>query len=122
MKIIINIIFINHIFVFTDGILCYDGNKKEYFTLRAHILAWTGDLPAISKILYLTGHNSYSGCRLCNLRGTLNEMNRHVYYPLQQNIDPIRLPIRTHDEMLTSINQIEHLKGDRRETYIRDCG
>ncbi|GET66568.1 transposase domain-containing protein [Rhizophagus irregularis DAOM 181602=DAOM 197198] len=54
--------------------------------------------------------------------GTLNEMNRHVYYPLQQNIDPIRLPIRTHDEMLTSINQIEHLKGDRRETYIRNCG
>ncbi|GET57030.1 transposase domain-containing protein [Rhizophagus irregularis DAOM 181602=DAOM 197198] len=105
-----------------DGILCYDGNKKEYFTLRAHILAWTGDLPALSKILYLTGHNSYSGCRFCNLRGTLNEMNRHVYYPLQQNIDPIRLPIRTHDEMLTSINQIEHLKGDRRETYIRNCG
>ncbi|UZO21338.1 uncharacterized protein OCT59_013734 [Rhizophagus irregularis] len=104
------------------GILCYDGNKKEYFTLRAHILAWTGDLPALSKILYLTGHNSYSGCRFCNLRGTLNEMNRHVYYPLQQNIDPIRLPIRTHDEMLTSINQIEHLKGDRRETYIRNCG
>ncbi|GET57996.1 transposase domain-containing protein [Rhizophagus irregularis DAOM 181602=DAOM 197198] len=67
-----------------DGILCYDGNKKEYFTLRAHILAWTGDLPALSKILYLTGHNSYSGCRFCNLRGTLNEMNRHVYYPLQQ--------------------------------------
>ncbi|GET67263.1 transposase domain-containing protein [Rhizophagus irregularis DAOM 181602=DAOM 197198] len=105
-----------------DGILCYDGNKKEYFTLRAHILAWTGDLPALSKILYLTGHNSYSGCRFCNLRGTLNEMNRHVYYPLQQNIDSIRLPIRTHDEMLTSINQIEHLKGDRRETYIRNCG
>ena len=47
MKIIINIIFINHIFVFTDGILCYDGNKKEYFTLRGHILAWSGDLTAI---------------------------------------------------------------------------
>ncbi|GBC33798.2 transposase domain-containing protein [Rhizophagus irregularis DAOM 181602=DAOM 197198] len=60
-----------------DGILCYDGNKKEYFTLH---------LPALSKILYLTGHNSYSGCRFCNLRGTLNEMNRHVYYPLQQNM------------------------------------
>ncbi|EXX61540.1 hypothetical protein RirG_170250 [Rhizophagus irregularis DAOM 197198w] len=104
-----------------DGILCYDGNKKEYFTLRVHILAWTGDLPALSKILYLMGYNLYSGCRFCNLRGTLNEMNRHVYYPLQQNIDPIRLPIRTHDEMLTSINQIEHLKGDCRETYIRNC-
>ncbi|RGB22141.1 hypothetical protein C1646_776566 [Rhizophagus diaphanus] len=69
------------------GILCYDGNKKKYFTLR-----------------------------------TLNEMNRYVYYLLQQNINPIQLPIRTYNEMLTSINQIEHLKGDRRETYIRNCG
>ncbi|GES97704.1 transposase domain-containing protein [Rhizophagus clarus] len=25
-----------------DGISCYDGNKKENFTLHAHILAWTG--------------------------------------------------------------------------------
>ena len=84
-------------------------------------MAWTRDLPALSKVLYLTGHNSYSGCRLCNLRGTLNETKRHVYYPLQQNINPKQLPIRTHDEILISINQIGHL-GDRRETYIRDCG
>ncbi|GET55729.1 transposase domain-containing protein [Rhizophagus irregularis DAOM 181602=DAOM 197198] len=105
-----------------DGISCYDGNKEEQFTLRAHILAWTGDIPALSKVLCLTGHNSYSGCRFCNLRGTLNETNRHVYYPLQQNIDPKRLPIRTHDEILNSTNQIERLEEDRRETYIRDCG
>ncbi|GET50952.1 transposase domain-containing protein [Rhizophagus irregularis DAOM 181602=DAOM 197198] len=105
-----------------DGISCYDGNKEEQFTLRAHILAWTGNIPALSKVLCLTGHNSYSGCRFCNLRGTLNETNRHVYYPLQQNIDPKRLPIRTHDEILNSTNQIERLEGDRRETYIRDCG
>ena len=45
-----------------------------------------------------------------------------MYYPLQQNIDPKRLPIRTHDEILNSTNQIERLEGDRRETYIRDCG
>ncbi|GBB96183.1 hypothetical protein RclHR1_00270029 [Rhizophagus clarus] len=76
-----------------DGILCYDGNKKENFTLCAHILAWTGDLPALSKVLCLTGHNSYSGCRFCNLQRTLNETNRHVYYPLQQVIDPKQLPI-----------------------------
>ncbi|GET00247.1 transposase domain-containing protein [Rhizophagus clarus] len=66
-----------------DGISYYDENKKENFTLRAHILAWTGNLPALSKILCLIGHNSYSGCRFCNLQGTLNETNRHVYYPLQ---------------------------------------
>ncbi|GES80728.1 hypothetical protein RCL_jg90.t1 [Rhizophagus clarus] len=105
-----------------DGISCYDGNKKENFTLRAHILAWTGDLPALSKVLCLTGHNLYLGCRFCNLQGTLNEMNRHIYYPLQQGIDLKQLPIRTHNEMLISTNEIEHLKGDHRETHIRNCG
>ena len=108
--------------IFTGGISCYDDNKKEQFTLRAHILAWTGDISALSKVVCLTGHNSYSGCRFCNLQGTLNEMNRHVYYPLQQNIDPKQLPIRTHNEMLNNINQIEHLKGNHRENFIRDCG
>ncbi|GET00069.1 transposase domain-containing protein [Rhizophagus clarus] len=70
-----------------DGISCYDGNKKENFTLRAHILAWTGDLPALSKVLYLTGHNSYSGCRFCNLQGTLNETNKHPETPILECIN-----------------------------------
>ena len=37
-------------------------------------------------------------------------------------IDPKRLPLQTHDEMLNSVNQIERLKGDRKEDYIRNCG
>lgn len=90
--------------------------------MRAHILAWTGDLPALSKVVCLTGHNSYSACRFCKIKGTLNRMNNHVYYPLQQNIDPKRLPLRTHNEMLNNINQIEGLKGDRKKDCIRDCG
>ena len=49
-------------------------------------------------------------------------MNRYVYYPLQQGIDPKQLPIRTHNEMLISTNEIEHLKGDHRETHISNCG
>ncbi|GET00615.1 transposase domain-containing protein [Rhizophagus clarus] len=78
--------------------------------------------PLIQEMKMLQGHNSYSGCRFCNLQGTLNEMNRHVYYPLQQGIDLKQLPIQTHNEMLISTNEIEHLKGDHRETHIRNCG
>lgn len=90
--------------------------------MRAYILAWTGDIPALSKVMHLTGHNSYSGCRFCNLRGTLNQENHHIYYPLNQNIDPKRLPIRTHNEFLDKVDQIEQLKGTRKEGFIRECG
>jgi hypothetical protein len=73
--------------------------------------------------MYLTGHNSYSGCRFCNLQGTLNTENNHVYYPLQQDINPQQLPIRTHDEMLNKISQIECLEREKeKESLIRECG
>ena len=89
--------------------------------MRAHILAWTGDLPALSKVVCLTGHNSYSGCRFCKIQGTLNEGNNHIYYPLQQNINPLQLPLRTHNEILNSTNQIKCLKGERKKDFIRSC-
>jgi len=80
-------------------------------------LAWTGDIPALSKIMFLTGHNSYMGCRFYNLRGTLGS-NNHVYYPLQNHN---QLPIQTHSGMLNKINQIEQLEGNQKENLIREC-
>ena len=80
-------------------------------------MAWTGDIPALSKIMFLTGHNSYMGCRFCNLQGTLG-LNNHVYYPLQNN-NPKQLSIRTHNEML---NKIEQLEGSQKENLIREYG
>jgi hypothetical protein len=71
--------------------------------------------------LCLTGHNSYSGCRFCNLRGTLNKANNHIYYPLQ-DINPRQLDIRTHDEMLNNIDQIEQLEGNRKENLASNYG
>ena len=68
-----------------------------------------------------TGHNSYLGCRFCNLRGTLNKENNRVYFPLQ-NVDPKHLPIRTNEDYLNKINQLSYLKERQKENFIRDCG
>jgi hypothetical protein len=32
------------------------------FILRVYTIIWTGDIPAITKVLNLTGHNSYMAC------------------------------------------------------------
>ncbi|CAG8840597.1 15234_t:CDS:1, partial [Racocetra persica] len=45
------------------GINCYDAFKKEYFTLRGIIISWLGDTPRLTKLMGLTGHNSYQGCQ-----------------------------------------------------------
>ncbi len=49
------------------GVLCYDAFMQCEFTLHAYIIAWTDDIPALSKVMNITGHNSYSGCRFCDI-------------------------------------------------------
>ncbi len=49
------------------GVLCYDAFMQYEFTLHAYIIAWTGNIPALSKVMNITGHNSYSDCRFCDI-------------------------------------------------------
>src|SRR5579862_3398918 len=53
------------------GVKAYDAFTKSEFTLKAHLVLITGDTPAISKLLHLSGHNAIYPCRACNLQGTL---------------------------------------------------
>jgi hypothetical protein len=61
--------------------MIFDGLKKENFLLRSYIILWTGDIPAMTKVMHLTGHNSYMGCRFCYIKGTYCQQSRHIYYP-----------------------------------------
>jgi hypothetical protein len=59
----------------------------------------------------LTGHNSYKGCRYCNIKGICV---KHVYFPTTPPIgsnlisyDANNLPLRSHEEYE---NMIQNLK------------
>jgi hypothetical protein len=77
----------------------YDASTGEMFTLRAHVVFVSGDLPAISKLMGISGHNSYDHCRFCELRGI---HHKHIYCPLRSprrwretfRHDPAHLPLR----------------------------
>ncbi|CAJ0823824.1 15861_t:CDS:2 [Entrophospora sp. SA101] len=97
--------FIEEMKILQDGIECYDALNDELFQLKAHILAWTGDIPAVTKVMCFTGHNSYQGCRFCKIEGKLLTSNRHIYYPLQ-NHSTSNLPLRGHEEILKNIDEI----------------
>ncbi|CAG8854910.1 42574_t:CDS:2, partial [Gigaspora margarita] len=108
---------INELKQLEEGILCWDAVTNENFTLHAHVIFWCGDIPAISKLMYITGHNSYMGCRFCDIRGIISgEPNKnHVYYPLIPpsgrklpiyNLD--NLPLRTHKSYLEKIKEYEN--------------
>ncbi|PKC07066.1 hypothetical protein RhiirA5_481056, partial [Rhizophagus irregularis] len=84
------------------------------FILKAHVLSWSGDTPGLTKLMCFTGHNSYKGCRYCNIKGICV---KHVYFPTIPPIgsnnlmsyDANNLPLRSHEEyekMIRNLNCI----------------
>jgi hypothetical protein len=79
----------------------YDALTKTQFTLRAHLVLVSGDLPAIAKVMGISGHNSYQHCRFCTIQGV---HVGHIYCPLRTpngyapdlafNYDPANLSLR----------------------------
>src|SRR6266542_442457 len=86
------------------GVLCYDAYMQYEFILHAYIIAWTGDILALSKVINITGHNSYSGCRFCDIRGIYSQKYRHVYFPT--NLKE-RYTKKNHLTWLIHINKIK---------------
>ncbi|PKB96659.1 hypothetical protein RhiirA5_385197, partial [Rhizophagus irregularis] len=103
---------------YRKGVQCIDGRTNEPFILRAHLLTWTGDVPALSKSLNLSGHNSYKGCRFCMIKGTCHPSNKHIYYPSSAFCN-----IRNHDDTINMGKLIEEeTNKDRKDEMIRETG
>ena len=71
----------------------------------------------------LTGHNSYKGCRYCNIKGLYIN---HVYYPTippiefnltNYNVD--NLPLRSHSEYEEMIQDLEHAITQKENLSLR---
>ncbi|RIB24933.1 hypothetical protein C2G38_1957178, partial [Gigaspora rosea] len=99
------------------------------FTLHGHILSWSGDIPALSKIMCVSGHNAYYGCRFCYLRGVYSETARHIYFPLSlpkgysgTTYNPNNLPMCSHINYLQDIKMLESKHGAERRIIERDTG
>ncbi|CUA77976.1 hypothetical protein RSOLAG22IIIB_12956 [Rhizoctonia solani] len=85
-----------------------------HFVLRAFLITLFGDIPAVSKLLSMKGHNAKTPCRMCYIQGTLCRLARSsVYYvPLtppdaEQEVLPEDLPLRTHESFLAHYAEIE---------------
>jgi len=110
--------------------MIYDGLLKENFLLYSHIIMWTGDIPAITKIMCLSGHNSYVACRFCYLRGVYCSNRRHIYYPCSMpmhyenpSFSPSNLNKRTKESYERDIQLVEneHQINQRKEN-IKNTG
>ena len=65
-----------------DGAL--DLSVEEFFVLRAYLILLFGDMPAISKLLMMKGHNGHCPCRYCEIRGVRAPGEKVNYFPLHR--------------------------------------
>ena len=106
------------------GIPCWSPVMNKKITLRAYLLFFFGDMPAVAKLMCMHGHNAKKPCRVCMAQGSCKGTT--YYLPLRSPInytddyawDPRHLPIRDHDTFLSDANKAANDKAYATSTGI----
>ena len=53
----------------SDGICAFDSCTGKFFCLCAFLIMASGDIPAMSFLMKMKGHNGIRSCGLCNIQG-----------------------------------------------------
>jgi hypothetical protein len=129
--------FLEEMLQLMNGLQTYDALSEEYFRLRAFLLLVFGDIPAVSMIMQMKGHNGMCPCRMCSIIGLrIPGSDASTYYVPHdrqryphtssteiQDYDPAALPLRTHDEFKDQAIQVQGARTKKeRETLGKKYG
>jgi hypothetical protein len=101
------------------GVSAFDAISKSIFRLHAFLIFVFGDIPAISMIMRMKGHNAIVPCRMCEIRGIRIPSSRCTthYVPLSRvnfprtvqprRYDPAALPLRDHDTLMGQAEEVQ---------------
>ncbi|KIK31997.1 hypothetical protein CY34DRAFT_29486, partial [Suillus luteus UH-Slu-Lm8-n1] len=112
-----------------DGVRTFDASDYTQFYLHAYNIFKNGDIIAIEKLMNLKGHNGYSPCRSCEIKGVRNITARGtIYYtPLttpdlerqtRPSMDPRNLPLRTHEDFIGILEQLDSCVTKRQRQLL----
>lgn len=125
---------------FLAGVPTFDAEQDELFSLHAYLIAAFGDIPAISMILRMKGHNGIFPCRMCLIKGVRvpNTRNTSHYVPLYRANHPVvlagdnaevavyasaNLPLRTHEQFLDQARHVQLAPTSAEEQHrAKACG
>lgn len=104
------------------GVRAFDITTMERFALHAYLTVVFGDMPAVSMVMCMKGHNGILPCRMCKIKGLRipNSRGTTHYVPLDRSqhpsvrtsggpakYDPANLPYRTHDEIMSQAHEVQ---------------
>ena len=117
------------------GVPTYDALSSHCFALHAYLITAFGDIPAVSMIMHMKGHNSLCPCRMCEIWGICipNLRNRTLYVLLSRCNHPKptdvvkyhleRLPLCSHDSFMAQANTVESVPTEvQREKLAKAYG
>jgi hypothetical protein len=100
------------------GLTAFDAVTQTLFLLHAFLIVVFGDIPAVSMMMRMKGHNSKYPCRMCMIKGVRNDVYKTLYVPLNRqrfpdtviprNYDPSTLPLRSHKELMHQAQQVQY--------------
>lgn len=114
--------FVNEMLQLAVGIPAYDPLTSSAFVQRAFLILVSGDIPAVSMVMQMKGHNGLSPCRMCTIGGLRvpgSKATTH-YVPLDRSLhplvradadavktyDPASLPRRTHEDIIKQGSEV----------------
>ncbi|KAJ3485684.1 hypothetical protein NLI96_g4778 [Meripilus lineatus] len=107
------------------GVHTWDSLTDTFFTLCAFLILVFGDIPAVSLLMRMKGHNGICPCRFCSIHGVRIPGNaKSAYYvPLDRSrhpdvanstgikvYDASNLPMRSHTEFLSQARKVQTAK------------
>jgi hypothetical protein len=99
------------------GVSAFDAITKVVFLLHAYLIVVFGDIPAVSMIMRMKGHNAISPCRMCTIKGVRIPSSRVTmhYVPLccdgfpdSQEYDSSALPLRNHASFMEQAKEVQY--------------
>jgi len=101
------------------GVRAFDILTDEYFLLRAYLLLVFGDIPAMSMVMRMTGHNGFSPCRMCKITGVRipNSRNTVYYVPLDRSMHPTVRELESESETDSSVSGAESVSESAIAVY-----
>ncbi|CDO74531.1 hypothetical protein BN946_scf184859.g2 [Trametes cinnabarina] len=100
------------------GVSTDDTLSNTLYLLWAYLIVAFGDIPAMSLLMRMKGHNALTSCRMCTICGVRGPLggSKVLYVPLEcsglgdvagESYNPAALPLRSHEDFLANTREID---------------
>jgi len=119
------------------GVQAFDILSSKLFSLRAYLIIAFSNIPAMSMIMRMKGHNGFSPCHMCEIVGLcIPDSHATTHYVLLnraghpqvragdvETYDPEHLPLRVHSGFLARAYEVQTAPSNTKAIRLaKKCG